>query len=94
MSPFPGQYWLGVVFFWGFFVTFLVALFWLRSVFFAVYLFFVFLPYFPVSFLRVFLFPPGPQTVEEGAEIIVRAAQFGPDGPTGAYLDREGTLPW
>jgi NAD(P)-dependent dehydrogenase (short-subunit alcohol dehydrogenase family) len=36
----------------------------------------------------------GPQSVEEGAEIIVRAAQFGPDGPTGAYLDREGTLPW
>ncbi len=36
----------------------------------------------------------GPQTVEEGAEIIVRAAQFGPDGPTGAYLDREGSLPW
>ena len=36
----------------------------------------------------------GPQTVEEGAEIIIRAAQFGPDGPTGAYLDREGTLPW
>jgi NAD(P)-dependent dehydrogenase (short-subunit alcohol dehydrogenase family) len=36
----------------------------------------------------------GPQSVEEGAEIIIRAAQFGPDGPTGAYLDREGTLPW
>lgn len=36
----------------------------------------------------------GPQTVEEGAEVIVRAAQFGPDGPTGAYLDREDTLPW
>lgn len=36
----------------------------------------------------------GPQTVEEGAEIIVRAAQFGPDGPTGAYLDREGIVPW
>jgi NAD(P)-dependent dehydrogenase (short-subunit alcohol dehydrogenase family) len=36
----------------------------------------------------------GPQTVEEGAEIIVRAAQFGADGPTGAYLDREGSLPW
>jgi NAD(P)-dependent dehydrogenase (short-subunit alcohol dehydrogenase family) len=36
----------------------------------------------------------GPQSVEEGAEIIVRAAQFGPDGPTGAYLDREGTVPW
>jgi NAD(P)-dependent dehydrogenase (short-subunit alcohol dehydrogenase family) len=36
----------------------------------------------------------GPQTVEEGVEIIVRAAQFGPDGPTGAYLDRDGRLPW
>ncbi len=36
----------------------------------------------------------GPQSVEEGAEIIVRAAQFGPDDPTGAYLDREGTVPW
>jgi NAD(P)-dependent dehydrogenase (short-subunit alcohol dehydrogenase family) len=36
----------------------------------------------------------GPQTVEEGAEIIVRAAQFDLDGPTGAYLDREGSLPW
>jgi NAD(P)-dependent dehydrogenase (short-subunit alcohol dehydrogenase family) len=36
----------------------------------------------------------GPQSVEEGAEIIVRAAQLGPDGPTGAYLDREGTVPW
>jgi NAD(P)-dependent dehydrogenase (short-subunit alcohol dehydrogenase family) len=36
----------------------------------------------------------GPQSVEEGAEIIVRAAQFGPDAPTGAYLDRKGTVPW
>jgi NAD(P)-dependent dehydrogenase (short-subunit alcohol dehydrogenase family) len=36
----------------------------------------------------------GPQTVEEGAEIIIRAAQFGPDAPTGAYLDREGVVPW
>jgi NAD(P)-dependent dehydrogenase (short-subunit alcohol dehydrogenase family) len=36
----------------------------------------------------------GPQTVEEGAEIIIRAAQFGPDAPTGAYLDREGTVAW
>jgi NAD(P)-dependent dehydrogenase (short-subunit alcohol dehydrogenase family) len=36
----------------------------------------------------------GPQTVEEGAEIIVRAARFGPEGPTGAFLDREGTVPW
>jgi NAD(P)-dependent dehydrogenase (short-subunit alcohol dehydrogenase family) len=36
----------------------------------------------------------GPQTVEEGAEIIVRAAQFGPDGPTGEFLDRFGPVPW
>jgi NAD(P)-dependent dehydrogenase (short-subunit alcohol dehydrogenase family) len=36
----------------------------------------------------------GPQTVEEGAEAIVTAAQYGPDGPSGAYLDREGTVPW
>jgi NAD(P)-dependent dehydrogenase (short-subunit alcohol dehydrogenase family) len=36
----------------------------------------------------------GTQTVEEGAEAIVRAAGFGPDGPTGAYLDAAGTVPW
>jgi NAD(P)-dependent dehydrogenase (short-subunit alcohol dehydrogenase family) len=36
----------------------------------------------------------GHQTVEEGAEIIVRMAQLGPDGPTGGYFDAEGTLPW
>jgi len=36
----------------------------------------------------------GIQTVEQGAEIIVRAAQLGPDGPTGGYFDAEGTLPW
>jgi NAD(P)-dependent dehydrogenase (short-subunit alcohol dehydrogenase family) len=36
----------------------------------------------------------GVQTVEEGAEIIVRMAQVGPDGPTGGYFDAEGTLPW
>ncbi|MFF4272454.1 SDR family NAD(P)-dependent oxidoreductase [Streptomyces sp. NPDC001536] len=36
----------------------------------------------------------GTQTVEQGAEIIVRMAQIGPDGPTGAYVDAEGTLPW
>ncbi|MGP3940612.1 SDR family NAD(P)-dependent oxidoreductase [Streptomyces sp. 6N106] len=36
----------------------------------------------------------GHQTVEEGAEIIVRMAQVGPDGPTGGYFDIEGTLPW
>jgi NAD(P)-dependent dehydrogenase (short-subunit alcohol dehydrogenase family) len=36
----------------------------------------------------------GPQTVEEGAEIIVRMASIGPDGPTGTYTDRFGTVPW
>jgi NAD(P)-dependent dehydrogenase (short-subunit alcohol dehydrogenase family) len=36
----------------------------------------------------------GRQTVEEGAEIIVRMAQVGPDGPTGGYFDAEGPLPW
>lgn len=36
----------------------------------------------------------GHQTVAEGAEIIVRMAQVGPDGPTGGYVDIEGTLPW
>jgi NAD(P)-dependent dehydrogenase (short-subunit alcohol dehydrogenase family) len=36
----------------------------------------------------------GIQTVERGAEIIVRTAQVGPDGPTGGYFDAEGPLPW
>jgi NAD(P)-dependent dehydrogenase (short-subunit alcohol dehydrogenase family) len=36
----------------------------------------------------------GRQTVEQGAEIIVRMAQVGSDGPTGGYFDAEGTLPW
>ncbi|HEX3731701.1 MAG TPA: SDR family NAD(P)-dependent oxidoreductase [Mycobacteriales bacterium] len=36
----------------------------------------------------------GHQTVEQGAEIIVRMAQVGPDGPTGGYFGAEGTLPW
>jgi NAD(P)-dependent dehydrogenase (short-subunit alcohol dehydrogenase family) len=36
----------------------------------------------------------GHQTVEEGAEIIVRMAQVGPDGPTGSYVDIDGPLPW
>jgi NAD(P)-dependent dehydrogenase (short-subunit alcohol dehydrogenase family) len=36
----------------------------------------------------------GIQTVEQGAEIIVRMARVGPDGPTGGYFDAEGTLPW
>ena len=36
----------------------------------------------------------GTQTVEEGARIIVRMAQIGPDGPTGGYFDAEGPLRW
>ncbi|MDT7582479.1 MAG: hypothetical protein QOE32_29 [Pseudonocardiales bacterium] len=36
----------------------------------------------------------GVQTVEQGAEIIVRMAQVGLDGPTGGFFDPEGTLPW
>jgi NAD(P)-dependent dehydrogenase (short-subunit alcohol dehydrogenase family) len=35
----------------------------------------------------------GTQTVEEGAEIIVRMAQVGPDGPTGSYVGAEGHSP-
>ncbi|MGW7296767.1 SDR family oxidoreductase [Streptomyces sp. NPDC054829] len=36
----------------------------------------------------------GTQTVEEGAEIIVRMALAGEDGPTGGYFSAEGPLPW
>ncbi|MEU2778421.1 SDR family NAD(P)-dependent oxidoreductase [Streptomyces sp. NPDC007162] len=36
----------------------------------------------------------GTQTVEQGAEIVVRMAQIGPDGPTGGYFDVDGRLPW
>ncbi|MFH8395589.1 SDR family oxidoreductase [Streptomyces sp. NPDC018036] len=36
----------------------------------------------------------GTQTVEEGAEIIVRMALIGPDGPTGGFFDAAGPVPW
>jgi NAD(P)-dependent dehydrogenase (short-subunit alcohol dehydrogenase family) len=36
----------------------------------------------------------GTQTVEEGAEVIVRLAQVGTDGPTGRFFDRRGEVPW
>ena len=36
----------------------------------------------------------GVQSVEEGAEIIVRLATIGTDGPTGQYLSLTGTVPW
>lgn len=36
----------------------------------------------------------GGQPVEQGAEIIVRMARLGTDGPTGTYTDIDGPLAW
>jgi NAD(P)-dependent dehydrogenase (short-subunit alcohol dehydrogenase family) len=36
----------------------------------------------------------GTQTVEEGAEAIVRMAQICPGGPTGGFFDATGSIPW
>jgi NAD(P)-dependent dehydrogenase (short-subunit alcohol dehydrogenase family) len=36
----------------------------------------------------------GTQTVEEGAEVIVRYALIPVDGPTGGFFDRDGPEPW
>jgi NAD(P)-dependent dehydrogenase (short-subunit alcohol dehydrogenase family) len=36
----------------------------------------------------------GTQTVEDGAETIVRYALIAPDGPTGGFFDASGTAPW
>ncbi|WP_344629982.1 SDR family NAD(P)-dependent oxidoreductase [Streptomyces glaucosporus] len=36
----------------------------------------------------------GAQSVEEGADIIVRMALIGPDGPTGGYFTAAGPMPW
>ena len=36
----------------------------------------------------------GTQTVTEGTDAIVAMAQIGPDGPTGTFVDRHGTVPW
>jgi NAD(P)-dependent dehydrogenase (short-subunit alcohol dehydrogenase family) len=36
----------------------------------------------------------GSQTVAEGTDAIVRLAAIGPDGPTGGFFDREGTVAW
>jgi NAD(P)-dependent dehydrogenase (short-subunit alcohol dehydrogenase family) len=33
-------------------------------------------------------------TVQEGAEIIVRLATGGPEGPTGTFVGNEGPIPW
>ncbi|MFD2421420.1 SDR family NAD(P)-dependent oxidoreductase [Amycolatopsis pigmentata] len=36
----------------------------------------------------------GTQTVEDGAEVIVRMAQVAPDGPTGTYSSVHGPIAW
>ena len=36
----------------------------------------------------------GGWSVQEGAEIIVRMASIGPDGPTGTFVEAAGTVPW
>jgi NAD(P)-dependent dehydrogenase (short-subunit alcohol dehydrogenase family) len=36
----------------------------------------------------------GTHTVAEGAEIIVRMATIGPDGPTATFVNRDGPVPW
>jgi NAD(P)-dependent dehydrogenase (short-subunit alcohol dehydrogenase family) len=36
----------------------------------------------------------GTQTPEQGAQIIVKMAQPGPDGPTGGYFDVRGPVAW
>jgi NAD(P)-dependent dehydrogenase (short-subunit alcohol dehydrogenase family) len=36
----------------------------------------------------------GTQTVQEGTDAIVRLATVAPDGPTGTFTDRHGTVPW
>jgi NAD(P)-dependent dehydrogenase (short-subunit alcohol dehydrogenase family) len=36
----------------------------------------------------------GYKTVEQGAEAIVRMALLDPSGPTGTYVDDQGTVPW
>ena len=36
----------------------------------------------------------GTQTVEQGAEAIVRMARVGPDGPTGTFVSAHGPVPW
>jgi hypothetical protein len=35
----------------------------------------------------------GTQTVTEGTDAMVRLATIGPDGPTGGFFDRNGTVP-
>jgi len=35
-----------------------------------------------------------PDTPEEGSRIVAEMATLGPDGPTGRFVDREGSVPW
>jgi NAD(P)-dependent dehydrogenase (short-subunit alcohol dehydrogenase family) len=36
----------------------------------------------------------GSKTVEQGAEIIVQMARLDKSGPTGAFFDTDGPVPW
>jgi NAD(P)-dependent dehydrogenase (short-subunit alcohol dehydrogenase family) len=36
----------------------------------------------------------GEKSVEQGAEVIVRMAEIDGSGPTGAFVDENGTVPW
>ena len=36
----------------------------------------------------------GTKTIEQGAEVIVRMALTGPDGPAGTFTDEHGRVPW
>jgi NAD(P)-dependent dehydrogenase (short-subunit alcohol dehydrogenase family) len=36
----------------------------------------------------------GHQSTAEGAQIIVKMATIGADGPTGTFTDRNGAMPW
>ena len=36
----------------------------------------------------------GPQTVTEGTDAIVAMVSVAPDGPTGTFTDREGSVAW
>jgi NAD(P)-dependent dehydrogenase (short-subunit alcohol dehydrogenase family) len=37
---------------------------------------------------------PVTRTAAQGAEIAVRLATIGPDGPTGGFFDDDGPVPW
>jgi NAD(P)-dependent dehydrogenase (short-subunit alcohol dehydrogenase family) len=37
---------------------------------------------------------PTDRTSEEAADVVIRLATLGPDGPTGAFFDQHGEVPW